>query len=52
MREREVLFGQASSQVLYCYGINEDLFWKMEQRLSFVEFHEGLPFKGKTETLI
>ena len=45
------MFEQTPSQVLYCYGIYQDLFRKMEQELSFVEFHEGLPSKDKIDTL-
>ena len=51
LREREVMFEEPPSQVLYCYGIYQDLFRKMEQELSFVEFHESLPSKDTIDTL-
>ena len=45
------MFEQPPSQVLYCYGIYQELFRTMEQELSFVEFHEGLPSNDKIDTL-
>jgi len=43
LREKEAMFSSPPEKVLYCYGIYQPLFEKIEQELPFVTFHEGLP---------
>ena len=41
--EKDWMFQIPPTRVLYCYGIYQSLYKEMEQSLSFVEFHQGLP---------
>jgi len=34
---------EVPKHVLYCYGIHQDLYNKMEKELDFITFHEGIP---------
>jgi hypothetical protein len=39
----KVMFNNAPHKILYCYGVWQDLFNEMEQKLANIHFHEGLP---------
>ena len=43
LREKETMFTSPPEKVLYCYGIFQPLFERMEKELPFVTFHQGLP---------
>ena len=43
MGQKEDMFEHSPPNVLYCYGIYQDMFQDMEKTLPFIEFHEGLP---------
>ena len=43
LREKDVMFSSPPEKVLYCYGIYQPLFEKMEKELPFVTFYQGLP---------
>ena len=43
LREKDVMFSSPPENVLYCYGIYQPLFEKMEKELPFVSFCQGLP---------
>ena len=41
----EMFENETPKQVLYCYGIFQELFTKMEKEFDFITFHEGIPNK-------
>lgn len=41
--------GEPVSQILYCYGIYQDLFDKMQDQIANFRLHEGLPSKEEIE---
>jgi len=43
LRHKDDMFVNPPQKVLYCYGIYQPLYDVMEQNLSFITFHEGLP---------
>ena len=43
------MFTQLVSSILYCYGVYQDYFNKM--KISNLEFHKGLPFLEKVQSL-
>lgn len=43
LSQKEDMFEHSPPNVLYCYGIYQDMFRDMEKTLPFIEFHEGLP---------
>ena len=43
LREKETMFTSPPEKVLYCYGIFQPLFEKVEKEMPFVTFHQGLP---------
>ena len=42
----------APKQVLYCYGIYQELYSKMEKEFDFITFHEGIPNKETVYALV
>ena len=43
LRNKDNMIEPPPTNVLYCYGIWQDLYAEMEETLSYVSFHEGLP---------
>jgi len=43
LRHKEDVIDPPPSQILYCYGIWQDLYSEMEKTLSYVTFKDGLP---------
>lgn len=44
LKNKEEMFpDDPPSRVLYCYGVWQDLFEEMEERLASIYFHKGLP---------
>ena len=37
------MIGPAPTHILYCYGIWQDLYAEMDEKLSYVSFREGIP---------
>ena len=59
IENKDILFDNKIEKILFCYGIYQDIYQKMERELD-IEFHEGLPTEeylteftdGQTYTLI
>ena len=51
LREKNDIFSSPPEKVLYCYGIYQPLFEKIEQELPFVTFHHGLPNEDTLQKL-
>lgn len=37
------MFKQPTVQILFCYGVWQDLYDQMNKEIPFIEFHQGLP---------
>ena len=42
--------GESPKDVLYCYGVWQPLFEEIEKKITFINFHEGLPSKDDIES--
>lgn len=51
MQHKDVMFENPPEKVLYCYGIYQLLYEKMEKELPFVTFQQGLPLTADLEFL-
>jgi hypothetical protein len=51
LQNMTTMFDIPPKQVLYCYGIWQDLYENMDEKLPFVTFHEGLPSMVKLKSM-
>ena len=43
LKQQKQLFMKPPSKIMYCYGIYQELFEEMEDELTNITFHQGLP---------
>ena len=43
LKHKNSMFDTHPSKILYCYGVHQPLFEEMENTLSAIKFHKGLP---------
>lgn len=51
MGQKEDMFEHSPPNVLYCYGIYQDMFRDMEKTLPYIKFYEGLPNSEQLKSL-
>ena len=51
LKNKEDMIEPAPKHILYCYGIWQDLYAEMDEKLTYVNFKEGLPTIEDVKTL-